>query len=71
MLSQHFISGILIKLKCDKCSTTVKVSSYIAQYPVLRTAQSVFTLYFPGRPAQSNTVSTSLGSVLPYATINA
>ena len=25
----------------------VKASSYIAQYPVLRTAQSAFTLYFP------------------------
>ena len=30
----------------------VKVSFYIAQYPVLRIAQSVFTLYFPGRPVQ-------------------
>ena len=44
------------------------VSSYIAQCPVLRTAQSAFTLYFPGRPVQSNTVSTSLGSIQPYAT---
>ena len=47
-----------------------KVSSYIAQYLVLRIAQSTFTLYFPGRPVQSNTVSTSLGSIQPYATIN-
>ena len=31
-------------------------------YPVLRTAPCVFTLYFPGRPVQSNTVSTSLGT---------
>ena len=30
-----------------------------------------FTLYFPGRPVQSNTISTSLGSIQPYATINA
>ena len=30
-----------------------------------------FTLYFPGRPVQSNTVSTSLGSIQPYAAINA
>jgi hypothetical protein len=31
----------------------LKVSFDIAQYPVLRTAQSAFTLYFPGRPVQS------------------
>ena len=47
-----------------------KASSYIAQYPILRTAQSAFTLYFPGRLVQSNTISTSLGSIQPYATIN-
>ena len=46
------------------------LSRYTAQYPVLRTAQSAFTLYVPGRPVQSNTVSTSLGSIQPYATIN-
>ena len=47
-----------------------KVSFYIAQYPVHRTAQSAFTHYFPGRPVQSNTISTSLGSIQPHATIN-
>ena len=26
-----------------------------------------FTLYFPGRPVQANTISTSLGSIQPYA----
>ena len=43
------------------------------QYPVLRTAQSAYTLYFPDRPVQSNTVSSSnvLGRMQPYATINA
>jgi len=30
-----------------------------------------FTLYFPGRPVQLNTISTSLWSIQPYATINA
>ena len=30
-----------------------------------------FTLYFPDRPVQSDTISTSLGSIQPYATINA
>ena len=29
-----------------------------------------FTLYFPGRPVQSDTISTSLGSIQPYATLN-
>ena len=28
-------------------------SSYIAQYPVLRIAQSAFTFYLPGRPIQT------------------
>ena len=30
-----------------------------------------FTLYFPGSPIQSDTISTSLGSMQPYAAINA
>ena len=47
-----------------------KVSFYIAHYPVHRTAQSAFTHYFPGRLVQSNTISTSLGSIQPHATIN-
>ncbi|KAK2162678.1 hypothetical protein NP493_1506g00000 [Ridgeia piscesae] len=29
-----------------------------------------FKHYFPGRPVQSNTISTSLGSIQPHATIN-
>ena len=29
------------------------------------------TLYFPDRPVQSHTISTSLGNIQPYATINA
>ena len=61
----HYPIGIHQSLYCKK------VSSYIAQYPVLRTAQSTFTLYFPDRPVQSNTISTALGSIPPYATINA
>ena len=50
---------------------TKKLRSYIAQCPVLLTVQSTFTLYVPSRPVQSNTVSTSLGSIQPYATITA
>ena len=42
---------------------------YMAQYPILTIAQSA--LYFPGRPVQSDTVSTSLGIIQPYANINA
>ena len=30
-----------------------------------------FTLYFPDRPVQSDTISTSLGSIQPFAAINA
>ena len=30
-----------------------------------------FSLYFPDRPVHSDTISASLGSVQPYATINA
>ena len=30
-----------------------------------------FTLYFPHRPVHSDTISASLGSIQPYATINA
>ena len=30
-----------------------------------------FTLYFPGSPVQSDSVSTSLGSIQPYTAINA
>ena len=48
-----------------------KASSYIAQYPVLGTTQSAFTLYFPDRPVHSDTISASLGSIQPYAAINA
>ena len=42
----------------------VKVCSYVAQYPILRIAQLLI-------PVQSDTISTSLGSIQPYATVNA
>ena len=45
-----------------------KVSSYIAQYLILRIYQS--TLHITSL-VQLNTISTSLGSIQPYATINA
>ena len=48
----------------------VKVSSCIAvSSPQDRSKR--FTLYFPDRPVQSHTISASLGSIQPYATINA
>ena len=50
----------------------VKVSSYVAQYLIIRIAHlKRFTLYFPIRPIQSDTISTYLGSIQPYAAINA
>ena len=39
-----------------------KVRSYIARYPVIMTAQSA--LHFTGKPAHSELISTSLGSIL-------
>ena len=42
----------------------------MSQYPVPRTVQSV-TLYFPDRPVHSDTISASLESIQPDATINA
>ena len=53
----------LNKFKCKGTFLCSAVSS--AQ------AQSTFTLYFPDRPAQSDSISTSLGSIQPHATINA
>ena len=47
-----------------------KVSKGKFLYSAVSSPQSAFTLYFPGRPVQSNTVSTSLGSIQPHATIN-
>ena len=49
-----------------------KASSYIAHAvssPQDRSKR--FTLYFPGRPVHSDTISASLGSMQPYTTINA
>ena len=43
----------------------IEISSYIAHYPVLGTAQSA--LHFtPDRPVHSNAISTSLGSIQPH-----
>ena len=43
----------------------VKVSSYIAQYPIFMIAQGAFYTLLPGRPVQSKTISASLGSIQP------
>ncbi len=67
--SNTYIKYIISNRKYDYFGN-VKVKSK-TQYPVLRTAQIAFMLYFPGRPVQSNTISTSLGRIQPYATINA
>ena len=51
---------------CNLChGLKVKVSSYIAQYPIFRIAQSAFYTLLPGRPVQSKTISASLGSIQP------
>ena len=60
--SKHFTHVYTIYLCMYICMQ--KVSSYIAQYPVIRTAQSTLQfVYFSVRPVQSNTVSTSLGNI--------
>ena len=46
-----------------------KESSYLAQYT--QDCSKHFMIYLPDRPVQSDTVSTFLGSIQPYATINA
>ena len=56
---------------CVRARVCKKVSSNIVQSPVIKTAQSAFTMYFPGTTVQSNTVSTFLGSIQTYPTINA
>ena len=43
----------------------VKVSSYIAQDPIIRIAQSAFLTLLPGRLFQSKIISASLGSIQP------
>ena len=48
----------------------LKASSYTAQYPVLRIVQSALQFNFPDRPVHSDTISASLESIQPYATIN-
>ena len=45
-------------------------SEFLYSATTLRTAQNAFILYFPGKPVKSDTISTSLGSIQPYATIN-
>ena len=44
----------------------VKVRFYITQYQILRIAQCL-ALYSPDRPVQSDAISSSLGSIQPYA----
>ena len=41
-----------------------KVHSYVAQYPVLKTAQNALRVT-PGTPVNSNAISTSPGSIQP------
>ena len=41
----------------------VKVSFYIAQYQILRIAESDFYTLLPGKHVQSKTISASLGSI--------
>ena len=64
VVSYHICTVILVVM-----AIVVKASSYIVQYPQDRSKR--FTLYFPDRPVHSEPISISLGSIQPYATINA
>ena len=59
------LSILLCKTMTQTCNfchgLKVKVSSYIAQYPIF----SAFYTLLPGRPVQSKTISASLGSIQP------
>ena len=52
------------RVSLDLDSKKIKISSYI-------TPQRHLKLYFPGRFLHSDTISASLGSIQPYATVNA
>ena len=49
----------------------VKASFLYSAVSSLQNRSKRFTLYSPDRPVQSDTISASLGSIQPYATINA
>ena len=59
--SVHAFTRVYAVIMQDKCFA---VTNFVG-------AQSVFALYFPDRPIHSDTISASLGSIQPYATINA
>ena len=64
--SSTFFVCKTITQTCKFChGLKVKVSCYIAQYPIFRIAQSAFYTLLPGRPVQSKTISASLGSIQP------
>ena len=72
MLNDELVSLCLLCCKVnDSFLTAVHKMEiiHVIQYPVLTTVQS--TLHYPDRPVHSDTISASLGSIQPYATINA
>ena len=65
MRSDKSIVNVAWQIEYQKAISNVKISSYIAQYPVLRIVQSAFTFYFPGKLVQPYTISTFLGGIQP------
>ena len=53
------------------CSTIKKRQFLYSAISSPQDPSKRFTLYFPDRPVHSDTISASLGSIQPYATINA
>jgi len=70
-----YISCAFIKFNCEENLIYISsVSGFIkskGKFLYSRTVSNRFTLYFPDRPVHSDTISASLGSIQPYATINA
>ena len=65
----HIATYLKVKRKLIKL--TVKKGKFL--YSAVSSPQDRskrFTLYFPDRPVHSDTISASLGSIQPYATIN-
>ena len=64
LLNFCVFSGLFIEI--NQC-----LSNVVKKATGLQDHSKYFTLYFPDRPVQSDTISASLGSIQPYATINA
>ena len=72
LMTNKYITGsnrnMTEEISCKKVS---KVKFLYSAVSSPQDRSNPFTLYFPDRPVHSDTISASLGSIQPYATINA